>query len=172
MKKTSSQSPARKQPLFRQLEAATGRENIADFLVASGDLRASRLLDMMLDPAYAGLSFGQLCSRAGLSGGEVLHLICQRQLAEGTMRMAYHLPDIMENVALAARDHDVICVKCGGHGNVSGTPCADCCGSGQVRVPADFRAVRLMLEMFGILPYRESQGNTDKGQVTRRYRRR
>ena len=101
MRKTRSLSPARKQALFRQLEASAGREEIATSLVAADNPRASRLLDMMLDPAYARLSFGQLCSRAGLSGGEVMRVICQRQLAEGMMRMAYHLPDIMENVALS-----------------------------------------------------------------------
>lgn len=148
-------TPARKQALFRQIEAGAGRENIAACLIASGNPRASRLLEMMVDPAYQALSFGQLCSRAGLSGGEVMRLICQRQLAEGMIRMAYHLPDIMENVALAALGRSGTCVKCAGNGNVSGAPCADCRGSGQVRVRGDIRAVRLVFEMFGI-PYRKS----------------
>jgi DnaJ-class molecular chaperone len=112
---------------------------------------------MMLDPAYAGLSFGQLCSRAGLSGGEVMRLICQRQLAEGMMRMAYHLPDVMEDVALAALDRSGTCAKCTGSGSVSGAPCADCRGSGEVHVPGDIRAVRLVFGMFGI-PQRPDLG--------------
>ena len=99
--------PPRKQPVFRQLEGCDGREDIANFLLGSGNPRASRLLDMMLDPAYKALSFGQLCSRAGLSGAEVMRLIIQRQLAEGMIRMARHLPDIMEDVTLAALDHNV-----------------------------------------------------------------
>ena len=64
-----AKSPARKQAVFRQIEAGASRENIAGLLVASGNSRASRLIDMMLDPTYEALSFGQLCSRAGLSGG-------------------------------------------------------------------------------------------------------
>jgi hypothetical protein len=143
-------TPARKQALFRQLEASAGREEIATSLVAADNPRASRLLDMMLDPAYEGLSFGQMCSRAGLSGGEAMRLICQRQVAAGTIRMAYHLPDIMEDVALRALEHDVICAKCAGDGNVSGAPCADCRGSGQVRVLGDCRAVRLVFEILGL----------------------
>ena len=149
MRKTRSLSPARKQALFRQIEASAGREEIATSLVAT-NTASLRLLDMMLDPAYQALSFGQLCSRAGLSGGEVMHLICQRQLAEGMMRAAYHLPDVMENVALAALGRSGTCVKCAGNGNVSGAPCPDCRGSGQVRILGDPRAVRLVFEMFEI----------------------
>jgi hypothetical protein len=112
----NGKSPARKQAVFRQIEAGVGRENVAGLLLASGNLRASRLLDMMLDPAYAALSFGQLCSRAGLSGGEVMWLICQRKQAEGMIRMAYHLPDIMEDLALAAKGHEEACTTCCGKG--------------------------------------------------------
>ena len=108
--------PANK-PCFGNWKDATGREDIANFLLGSGNPRASRLLDMMLDPAYKALSFGQLCSRAGLSGAAVMRLIIQRQLAEGMIRMARHLPDIMEDVTLAALDHNVTCMKCAGNGN-------------------------------------------------------
>ena len=52
MKKTKSLLPPRKQPVFRQPGRCHGREDIANFLLGSGNPRASRLLDMMLDPAY------------------------------------------------------------------------------------------------------------------------
>ena len=146
--------PARKQPLFRQLEASVGREDITACLVATDNPRASRLLDMMLDPAYAGLSFGQLCSRAGLSGGEVTRLICQRQLAEGMIRMSLHLPDIMENVALAARGRSQPCWKCQGVGVADNARCADCHGAGEVRIPGDISAVRMVLTIAGVLASR------------------
>ena len=69
--------------------------------------------------------------------------------------MARHLPDIMEDVALAALDRNGTCVKCAGNGNVSGAPCADCRGSGEIRALGDIRSRRLVFEMFGI-PYRKS----------------
>ena len=49
MKKTKGLLPSRKQPMFRQFEA------VPNFLVASDNPRASRVLDMMLDPAYKGI---------------------------------------------------------------------------------------------------------------------
>jgi hypothetical protein len=156
MKKSKSLLPPRKQPLFRQIESGAGRENIADCLVATGNPRATRLLDMMLDPAYEALSFGQLCSRAGLSGGEVLRLICQRQLAEGMIRACYHLPDIMENLALDAMGRNEPCATCCGEGILGTASCRRCGGSGSLRFPGDMRRIRLALEMFGILPCRES----------------
>ena len=111
---------------------------------------------MMLDPAYEALSFGQLCSRAGLSGGEVLRLICQRQLADGMIRMAHHLPDIMENTALAAMGRNEPCPQCQGQGIFGEARCFRCEGCGHVRVPGDLRTIRLVFEMFGLLPYRNS----------------
>ena len=156
MRKSKSLLPPRKQLLFRQIESGAGRENIADCLVATGNPRATRLLEMMLDPAYEGLGFGQLCSRAGLSGGEVMHLICQRQLAEGMIRMAYHLPDIMEDLALAAKGKEETCPQCQGQSAFGGVKCLRCEGLGYVRVPADLRIMRLAFEMFGLLPYRTS----------------
>jgi hypothetical protein len=151
-----AKTPSRKQPLFRQIESDAGRENIADCLVATGNPRASRLLDMMLDPAYETLSFGQLCSRSGLSGGEVLRLICQRQLADGMIRASSHLPDIMENLALAAKGHEEPCGQCQGQGVFGKAQCFRCEGSGHVRVPGDLGTIRLALEMFWILPYQKS----------------
>ena len=147
--------PARKQILLRQIEASVGREDIATSLVTTDNTRAWRLFDMMLDPAYAGLSFGQLCSRAGLSGGEVMRLICQRHLTEGMMRMARHLPDIMENTALAALGHSKPCWKCRGTGATGNSRCPNCQGKGEERMPGDLRVIRLVYQVFGILPCRE-----------------
>jgi hypothetical protein len=61
-----AKSPARKQAVFRQIEAGAGRESIAGLLVASRNSRVSRPLDVVRT-AYQRLSFGQLCSR--LLGG-------------------------------------------------------------------------------------------------------
>jgi integrase len=49
MRKTRSLSPARKQAVFRQLEASAGRDEIATSLVAADNPRASRLLDIDFD---------------------------------------------------------------------------------------------------------------------------
>jgi len=144
-------SPPRKQSLFRQIEASTGSEEIANSLIASGDPRASRLFEMMLDPAYARLSFAQLCSRVGLSAGDVLRIWCQQHLATGIMRSARHLPEIMENLALAAVGQTGKCAKCAGEGTISGSTCTDCCGTGEFRIRGDIGALRLMFEIAGII---------------------
>lgn len=155
MRRKKSLLPPRKQPVFRQIESDAGRENIASLLLGSGNPRASRLLDMMGDPVYAGLSFGRLCSRAGLSGEEVIRLIIRRQIVEGLIRMAYHLPAIMEDVTLAALDHNVTCMKCAGNGHVSGALCANCHRTGEICSLGDIRARRLVFKILGILPHRE-----------------
>ncbi len=143
--------PARKQPLFRQLESGIGREDIAASLVATGNPRASRLLDMMLDPAYTGLSFGQLCSRAGISAGEVMHLFLQRNVTEGLIRMARYLPEIMEDIALAAMGHTEPCGECVGTGRTGDSACPHCSGTGEIRMLGNLRETRLVLQAMGIL---------------------
>jgi hypothetical protein len=151
MTKRNSLSPARKQSSFRVIEANAGREELAMCLEASGNPRADRLVEMMLDPAYAGLSFGQLCSRTGLSAIEVAHLVCQRKVIEGMLRMSFHLPDIMEDTALAALGRSEPCRRCKESGIVDNLPCADCSGTGEVRVLGDFRAVKLVFQLCGLI---------------------
>ena len=143
-------SPPHKQSLFRQIEATTATEEIANSLIATGDARASRLSEMMLDPAYARMSFAQLCSRVGLSAGDVMRLYCQKQASIAMMRMAQQLPDIMENLALPAIGQRGLCVKCAGKGTISGSTCTDCCGSGEFRTMGDIRALRLVFEITGV----------------------
>ena len=151
MTKRNSLSPARKQSSFRVIEANTGREELAMCLEASGNPRADRLVAMMLDPAYASLSFGKLCSRTGLSAMEVAHLVCQRKVIEGMLRMSFHLPDIMENTALAAKGRSEACRRCKETGAIENLPCADCNGTGVVRVLGDFRALRLVYKSCGLV---------------------
>ena len=151
MRKPSKPSPARKQAAFRPLQATTPAE-IARALALSGNPRAVRVWEMMFDPAYARMSLPQLCSRAGISAGEVMRLFCQQQFAEGMMRTARHLPDLMEGTALAARARSEPCCKCRGTGKVNDSLCADCRGTGKVGVLGDIRALRLVLEINGILP--------------------
>jgi hypothetical protein len=85
--------------LFRQLHATLNREDLTNCLYLTGNARADLLHDMMLDPTYAHLSFGQLCSRAGLSAADVMRLYCQRQARIGLLLSARHLPQIMEDLA-------------------------------------------------------------------------
>ena len=151
MTKRNSLSPARKQSSFRVIEANTGREELAMCLEASGNPRADRLVAMMLDPAYASLSFGKLCSRTGLSAMEVTHLVCQRKVIEGTLRTSFHLPDIMEDTARAALGRSEPCWKCRGTGTVDNLPCADCNGTGEVRVLGDFRALKMVFQLCGLI---------------------
>jgi hypothetical protein len=67
------------------------------------------------------------------------------------MRAASYLPDIMKNVAIAARGERSVCAKCGGEGTVSGSTCRDCCGLGEFRILGDLRAVRLIFEIFELI---------------------
>jgi len=143
--------PARKQPLFRELQATLKREDFANCLYLTGNDRADRLRDMMLDPTYDHLSFGQLCSRAGLSAGDVTRLYCQRQALIGQILMAQHLPQIMEDVAISALNRDEPCSQCEGAGNLNGTRCISCGGAGQVRVMGDIEAIRLVLKVHGLI---------------------
>jgi len=144
-------APARKQSVFRQLEADLTAREIAKALVVSANPRAHRVLDMMLDSAYSHLSFGQLCSRAGVSAAEVLRLFFQQQIVEGMIRMARHLPQIMEDTALAAMGRTEACGECVATWRTGGSPCPHCSGTGEIRMPGDLRATRLVLQAMGIL---------------------
>ena len=133
---------------MRRIEAGIGDE-ISPTLTHSGDPRAQRLAETLLDPAYRHHSFGRLCERAGLSGREVVDLFRKYKIDEGIVRMSKHVPDVLEDTAIDAKSRMECCRRCDGLGSVPLTEkedreCPVCYGSGQVRLPGDKNARELL----------------------------
>lgn len=72
---------------------------------------------------------------------------CEEQLAWARIHAAMHLPDIMEDVALAAMSRNESCQRCEGSGKFTGAMCLRCNGTGMVRALGDIHALRLVLAM-------------------------
>ena len=143
-------SPPRKNSLLRRIEAGIGDE-LSPTLIHSGDPRARQLAETLLDPAYRHHSFGKLCERAGISGREVVDLFRKYKIDEGIVRMAQHLPDVLEDAAIDAKSSMGCCRRCDGLGSVPLTEggdreCPLCFGTGQVRIPGDKDARALVFK--------------------------
>jgi len=154
IRKKRSLVAARKQALYRRVRASLEGEDIAECLSLTGNERADRLAEMIRDPSYAKFSFGQLCSRAGLSAIDVAYMYCEVKKSVGMIRMARYIPDIMEQLALGAMHHLEKCHNCQGSRRVEVSVCSECGGAGEVQVKGDLGACRLLFKIFGLLPGR------------------
>ena len=84
---------------------------------------------------------------------------------EGFVRMAQHLPVVMEDVALDAMSHDLECSTCKGLGQVMAEACTKCAGKGTVRVLGDTDRLRLLFETFELIGKRGAGINIDLRRV-------
>jgi hypothetical protein len=128
------------------------RARLDDALQMSGDKRFFRLYDALHDEAYRNTSPGTLCRKFGISWLDLIELWRQYNVDLGLMRMATHLPEVMEDVVQDALSRDVACECCDGIGSVTGAhgqgPCSVCEGRGKVRVPGDEHARQLVLKIY------------------------
>ncbi len=61
----------------------------------------------------------------GLDSG-LLRTLTEEQLAWATIRVADHLPDIIEDIVLAAKGRTETCARCDGEGEANGKVCFRC----------------------------------------------
>ena len=157
-KSLKRKSPARKNSLMRRMESTIPREKWAGILGASGDPRADRVFEMLTDPAYRKHSLAKLCERAGLKQLELLDVFRRHQLDVAIMTGCQHLPELMEDMALAARNKKRVCQRCDGLTVTEfpgGEPtaihvCPECDGKGKVLKPGDKDARRDFLDVMGV----------------------
>lgn len=151
------QSPPRKDRLLRRFADTLDQDEVIGSLYSSTDERVHRLAEMMTDPAYARFTLARLCQRVGLSTLDLLELFRRHKLDMGIIEMSRHAPAIMEDVARDAESRMEACRECAGTGMVKDkstgekSHCLHCSGEGQVRVPGDYRARKLMFQTLGLI---------------------
>lgn len=152
-RKPVRRSPARKDPLMRRFTSTVSKEELGGMLAHSGDERAWRALEMLLDPAYRNHTFAKICGKVGLSQMDIMDLFRRYHLDMGIVAMAREAPAIMEDIAKDAQSRMEACKKCHGTGMVKDketegmSRCLHCAGEGQVRIPGDYRARRLFFKV-------------------------
>jgi len=132
------------------------RPSFDDALQMSGDKRFYRLYDALHDDAYRNTSPGKLCRKFGISWLDLIELLRQYNLNLGLICMANHLPQICQDVARDARSREAVCPRCNGLKTVTDEAggsigCPMCEGAGNVRVPGDAHARKLMFEALGLI---------------------
>ena len=144
-------SPARKDAVMKRFEATV--EELPTALTHSSDPRALRLVEMMLDPAYASHSLAKLCERAGLNSIQLLDMFRRYKLDLAIIQAAKRLPQIMEGKAQDALPSEEYCRRCDGLGYVQGEAgprtCPKCKGSRMTRRPGDDKALDMILKVTG-----------------------
>jgi len=145
-------SPPRKDPLFRIIEAEIGMPELMAVLALSGEPRALSLLDLLNDPAYSCHTLATLCRRVGLTFIGLVDIYRRVQISRGLIRIANHLPDIMEDMAIDSLSRNVTCHGCDGSGRVPvdsdhDAVCADCGGSGVLRILGDAASRKLLMQV-------------------------
>ncbi len=150
-RKPTRRSPARKDPLMRRFASTVSKEELGGMLAHSGDERAQRALEMLLDPAYPNHTFAKICGKVGLRHMDILDLFRRYNLHLVVIKMSRRAPKIMEDVAEDARSRMETCKGCQGRGVVNTKRCPQCEGEGRVRVAGDYRARKLMFEALGLI---------------------
>lgn len=137
-----------------RMESPEDRLMIAHILSRSNDERMQRLSRLLLDPVDL---MGQKVSLAaqavacGVSDVEISNVFVKAIKAEGFIRQAKHLPDLMEQAAIDAKSKFEDCKKCGGAGSIGDKVCEKCSGSGTVYVLGDTTRLRMIFETYGLL---------------------
>ncbi len=152
-RKPVRRSPARKDTLMRRFASTVSNEELGGMLAHSGDQRACRALEMLLDPAYRNHTLAKICGKVGLSQMDILDLFRRYKLDMGIVAMSQRAPAIMADVAEDAKSRMEACKRCHGTGTVKDksteemSHCPHCAGEGQVRVPGDHRARKIFFEV-------------------------
>ncbi len=142
---------------MNRLADTLGQDELVGALHSSADERVHRLAEMMTDPAYSRFTLGKLCQRVGLSSIDLLDAFRKYKIDQGIIAMANRAPRIMEDVAEDAKSRMEACKKCHGKGMVKDknteemSHCLHCAGQGQVRVPGNYRARKLMFQALGLI---------------------
>lgn len=141
-----------------RMEPRKEREALCTVLLRSDDPRMEALGRDALLPDFARTSFATLCRKFEVSFTQVAKAYSAVKKAEGEMRVAQHLPDLMEQTALSAFDMIEDCADCEGTGTIAAIdkrtggkvnkPCPKCKGKRTITVKGDGDRLKLIFETF------------------------
>jgi hypothetical protein len=131
-----------------RMEPRERREEVALVLRRSDSEKLRFLAERALDPTHDRTSFATLCSQFDLSYKQIAQAYKEIKHSEGLLRVADHIPALMEQVAVDAKSKTDRCFTCAGSGTVSdGKPCKDCQGKGTRYTPGEVERLKLVFDM-------------------------
>lgn len=155
----------------KRMETPEQRLWIGNVLGASSDPMLKQLSRIILNPMPQDKlsSVSSLAENLGITSRQFTNGLKDLMRDEGFVRMAQHLPVVMEDVALDAMSHDLECSTCKGLGQVIkdevAEACTKCAGKGTVRVLGDTDRLRLLFETFELIGKRGAGINIDLRRV-------
>ena len=161
-KKPPKLSPRRRQEmkLLDKLKGLLPDDEWREILEGQPDIRFQSFMKMMYDPAFNKYSLTNRAIMCGLTFHELSECIHSFYTDQGRIRQAKHLPQIMEDDALAALARFEMCDKCEGTGSVAEkgeegetipVTCKKCGGKGEVRVAGDSNAINRIYKTAGLI---------------------
>lgn len=151
---------ARDKP-FRTFLDAIPREHFLGVLAAQPEESRLRSLLALMTADYSSYTHPPLlvtlCKKAGVTMQDIMNLMKDHAVAEGTVKMMLSLPQVMEDVGEDAKTRKRTCTVCRGVGEIEvcdseGKPtgdmqtCLNCEGTGKVREIGDKHSRELMFE--------------------------
>lgn len=130
----------------RKLESDAQRTTMALALRMSTDDRMRALARDAVDPIHRFTAFTTLAEKLGLTYEDVAKEFTTIRKSEGLIRMAEHLPALMEETAVEAKSRDEQCRTCRG----SNPACKDCGGTGTVHVLGSVERLKMVFDTFGL----------------------
>src|SRR5258708_4880856 len=143
-----------------KMERPEQREEMSLVLRMSSDPRFQELAKRAMNKiVYGQRSFAWIAEDLGLTYPVIAKEYSELQKAQGFIRAAEHLPDLMEQVMVDAKSITAECSECSGTGQVLDTTdpeavskrCEECQSEGEHYVPGDINRVKLALEPFQIV---------------------
>lgn len=144
------------------IEAAMSRREIAYALQLNDDPMIRQVGDMLTDHGWRNSSLAVICKNTGIGWAKIACAIKDVKKGEGEIRMAMHLPQIMEDTARDALSVEEACLKCETTGQVTTETkskedgkevihretkiCGFCFGRGRIRRSGDNNARKLVFE--------------------------
>jgi hypothetical protein len=141
----------------RTMESPEEREHMAIVLARSTDARVQRMVSDLMspDPVNSASSLARIAERHGLNFHEISEEYTRLRKAEGFIRAAHKIPEIMEQVAEDATNRWAECGVCKGTGMIDSAdgikPCSmRGCVDGKVYIAASIDHLKLMFDTFGL----------------------
>lgn len=146
---------------FRTFLDAIPREHFEGVLAAQPEESRLRSLLALMTADYSSYTHPPLlvtlCKKAGVTMQDIMNLMKDHAVAEGTVKMMLSLPQVMEDVGQDAKTRNRTCTVCRGECEVEvcdgeGKPtgemriCLNCEGTGKVREIGDKHSRELLFE--------------------------
>lgn len=174
---TDAELDANQTAIEQVVKALGGRGSLLDALSVAADApEVERIVALLVDPRYDGISLRRLCSMAGLTVVDLFAAYKKAMVVKAQL-VAYqaitdHLLPVVVDVMKRAAPYKIPCYDCAGAGLVAGekagdppVTCATCAGQKELLQLPDLDRQKLALEL-GQLVQKSAGINIQQNQLT------